>query len=133
MPPKLQNRTFHIRPNSTHRLGSQAERTRDGSPPPIVSVAVGTAGYKRSWRWAKRMGEAGVLDRVQSLVMYDCNQGTIDDIDSESRAMRRHRGGTLPVILPGYLPKVDGFLRDPNAFKDYYGPSTAIWKKWWTR
>ena len=121
MPPKLQNRTFHIRKTNTHRLGSQAERPRDGSPPPIVSVAVGTAGYKRSWRWAKRMGEAGVLDRVQSLVMYDCNQGTIDEIDSESRSMRRHRGGNLPVILPGYLPKVDGFLRDPNAFKDYYG------------
>ena len=121
MPPKLQNRTFHIRQNNPHRLGTQADRSRDGTPPPIVSVAVGTAGYKRSWKWAMRMGEAGMLDRVQSLLMYDCNQKSIDDIDAETRVMRRERGNRLPVILPGYLPKVDGFLRDPNAFKDYYG------------
>ena len=121
MPPKTQNRTFHIRRNNPHRLGAQEDRSRDGTPPPIVSVAVGTAGYKRSWRWAKRMGEAGVLDRVQSLMMYDCNQGTIDSIDNETRAMRRVQGGQLPVILPGFLPKVDGFLRDPNAYKDFYG------------
>ncbi len=121
MPPKNQNRTFHIRRNNPHRLGTQGDLSRDGSPPPIVSVAVGTAGYKRSWRWAKRMGEAGVLDRVQSLMMYDCNQGTIDSIDAETRAMRRVQGGQLPVIVPGFLPKVDGFLRDPNAYKDFFG------------
>ena len=122
MPPKLQNRTFHIRRNSPHRLGTQEDHNREGVPPPIVSVAVGTAGYKRSWRWAQRMGEAGVLDRVQSLLMYDCNQGTIDTIDAETQAMRRRdRFASLPVIVPGYLPKVDGFLRDPNAYKDYYG------------
>ena len=114
MPPKNQNRTFHIRRNAPHRLGAQSDLTRDGTPPPIVSIAVGTAGYKRSWRWARRMGEAGVLDRVQSLMMYDCNQGTIDSIDTETRSMRRVRGGQLPVIIPGFLPKVDGFLRDPT-------------------
>ena len=121
MPPRNQNRTFHIRRNNPHRLGTQDDLSRDGTPPPIVSVAVGTAGYKRSWRWAKRMGEAGVLDRVQSLTMYDCNQGTIDSIDAETQAMRRVRGGHLPVIVPGFLPKVDGFLRDPNAYKDFFG------------
>ncbi len=122
MPPKLQNRTFHIRRNNPYRLGSQQDHDREGVPPPIVSVAVGTAGYKRSWKWAQRMGEAGVLDRVQSLLMYDCNQGSIDAIDAETRAMRRRdRFASLPVIVPGYLPKVDGFLRDPNAYKDYFG------------
>ena len=122
MPPKLQNRTFHIRRNNPHRLGGHQDQMRDGVPPPIVSVAVGTAGYKRSWKWAMRMGEAGVLDRVQSLLMYDCNQGSIDAIDAETRVMRRNeRTANLPVILPGFLPKVDGFLRDPNAYKDYYG------------
>lgn len=122
MPPKLQNRTFHIRRNNPHRVGGQDYHNREGVPPPIVSVAVGTAGYKRSWRWAMRMGEAGVLDRVQSLLMYDCNQGSIDSIDTETRAMRRNgRNASLPVILPGYLPKVDGFLRDPNAYKDFFG------------
>lgn len=121
MPPKTQNRTFHIRRNNPHRLGSQQELARDVTPPPIVSVSVGTAGYKRSWKWAQRMGEAGVLDRVQSLLMYDCNQGTVDSIDSETQSMRRVQGGHLPVIVPGFMPKVDGFLRDPNAYKDYYG------------
>ena len=67
-----------------------------------------------------RMGEAGMLDRVQSLLMYDCNQKSIDDIVAGTRVMRSERGNRLPVILPRYLPKVDGFLRDPNAFKDYY-------------
>lgn len=122
MPPKLQNRAFHIRRKNPHRLGSHQDHIRDGVPPPIVSVAVGTAGYKRSWKWAMRMGEAGVLSRVQSLLMYDCNQGSIDTIDTETRIMRRStRSASLPVILPGYLPKVDGFLRDPNAYKDFYG------------
>ena len=122
MPPKLQNRIFHIRRNNPHRMGSQQDQVRDGVPPPIVSVAVGTAGYKRSWKWAMRMGEAGVLDRVQSLLMYDCNQGSIDAIDSETQSMRRNvRSASLPVILPSFLPKVDGFLRDPNAYKDFYG------------
>ena len=69
-----------------------------------------------------RMGEAGVLDRVQSLLMYDCNQGSIDAIDSDTQSMSRNvRSASLPVILPNFLPKVDGFLRDPNAYKDYYG------------
>ena len=122
MPPKSQNRTFHIGRNNPHRLGSQVDHQREGVPPPIVSVAVGTAGYKRSWRWAKRMGEAGVLDRVQSLLMYDCNQGTIDTIDSETQSMRPPRPLRQPARhRPGYLPKVDGFLRDPNAYKDFYG------------
>ena len=63
-----------------------------------------------------------MLDRVQSLLMYDCNQGSIDAIDAETQAMRRReRFASLPVIVPGYLPKVDGFLRDPNAYKDYFG------------
>ena len=121
MPPKLQNRTIHIRQNNPHRLGTQADRSRDGTPPPIVSVAVGTAGYKRSWKWAMRMGEAGMLDRVQSLLLYDCNQKSIDDINADTRALGRAPGNGLPIILPAYLPKVDGFLRDPNAFTDYYG------------
>lgn len=123
MPPKTQNRTFHIRRNNPHRLIPEDELSRGGTgtPPPIVSVAVGTAGYKRSWKWATRMGQAGVLERVQSLVVYDCNQGSIDSINSEMRSMRQLRDSQLPVILPDFMPKVDGFLRDPNAYKDYYG------------
>jgi hypothetical protein len=122
MPPKVQNLTFRIRRQEPHRLEDEIVRSREGVPPPIVSVAVGTAGYKRSWKWAQRMGEAGVLDRVQSLLMYDCNQGTKDSIIRESAAMRgRGTLADLPVVVPGYIPKVDGFLRDPNAYKDFYG------------
>ena len=120
MPPKA--RTFRVRRESVHPVVTADDRYDEGKPPPILSVSVGTAGYKRSWNWAKRMGQAGVLNRLQGMFIYDCNQATVSDIESEVHQMRRvPRGGSLPVILPEYFPKVDGFLRDPNAFKDFYG------------
>lgn len=120
MPPKT--RTFRIRPESLRPVASIDNSRENIIPPPIMSVSVGTAGYKRSWLWAQRMGQAGALNRVQSMFIYDCNQATTTDIDGKMGAMRGASGGSdLPIILPEYFPKVDGFLRDPNAFKDFYG------------
>lgn len=120
MPPKT--RTFRVRPESLRPVASLDGDRENITPPPIMSVSVGTAGYKRSWLWAQRMGEAGVLNRVQSMFIYDCNQATTADIDGKMGNMRSARGGgDLPIILPEFFPKVDGFLRDPNAFKDFYG------------
>lgn len=120
MPPKA--RTFRVRREAVHPVSAADDRYDGDKPPPILSVAVGTAGYKRSWNWARRMGQAGVLNRIQGMFIYDCNQATVADIESAVDQMRRvPRGGDLPVILPEFFPKVDGFLRDPNAYKDFYG------------
>ena len=120
MPPKA--RTFRVKREEVHPVAAGDDRYDGGTPAPILSVAVGTAGYKRSWNWAKRMGQAGVLNRIQGMFIYDCNQATVADIESSVDQMRRvPRGGDLPVILPEFFPKVDGFLRDPNAYKDFYG------------
>ena len=122
MPPKT--RTFRVRKEALRPVASLDDRRENIVPPPIMSVSVGTAGYKRSWLWAQRMGEAGVLSRVQSMFVYDCNQATTTEIEGKMGDMRTRggKGGSdLPVILPEFFPKVDGFLRDPNAYKNFYG------------
>lgn len=120
MPPKT--RTFRVRKEALRPVASMDGSRENIIPPPIMSVSVGTAGYKRSWLWAQRMGEAGVLNRVQSMFIYDCNQATTTEIEGKMGGMRGAKGGSdLPVILPEFFPKVDGFLRDPNAYKNFYG------------
>lgn len=89
------------------------------TPAPLVSFSVGTAGTNRNWAWGIRMGEAGRLDRLQCMVCYDCNQVTVDNITARARSMRGAPGPS--VLVPEYLPKVDGFLRDPYSFEQYFG------------
>jgi hypothetical protein len=89
------------------------------TPAPLVSFSVGTAGTNRNWGWGIRMGEAGRMDRLQCMVCYDCNQVTVDNIKARARSMRGAPGPS--VFVPEYLPKVDGFLRDPYSFEQYFG------------
>jgi len=86
---------------------------------PILSLSVGTAGATRNWRFTERMGDAGRLHRIQSVVVYDYNQGTLDRI---RRRMARSRGryGTM-VHLPEKVRASDGFLLNPYAFSEQLG------------
>ena len=129
MPPKA--RTFRVKREEVHPVAAGDDRYDGGTPAPILSVAVGTAGYKRSWNWAKRMGQAGVLNRIQGMFIYDCNQATVADIESSVDQMRRvPRGGDLPVILPSFSPRWMDSSVIPTRTKIFTASSTVIWIAW---
>ena len=90
---------------------------RNLTPAPLVSFSVGTAGTNRNWGWGTRMGEAGRMDRLQCMVCYDCNQVTVDGIKARARSMRGSPGPS--VFVPEYLPKGDGFLRNPSSLANF--------------
>ena len=54
-------------------LGSLLSQSGIRVPAPIVSVSVGSAGMARTGLWYRKMAALGCIDRVQSLVVYDCN------------------------------------------------------------
>ena len=88
----------------------------DAMPAPIASVSVGTTGLRRTHRFLSKMYACGCADRIQSLVVYDCNRTNID---------RWKKTQTLSTaaktILPNYIPLSEGFLRNDKAFQNYYG------------
>lgn len=86
---------------------------------PILSFSVGTAGASRNWRFIQRMADAGRLHRIQSAVVYDYNQGTLDMM---RRRMANSKGnyGTS-VHLPEKVRAADGFLLNPYAFGEQLG------------
>ena len=88
----------------------------DKLPAPIASVSVGTAGLKRSRRWLNAMYAAGCGDRIQSVLIYDCNRTSIEQWN-ENQSGRTE----AMTITPGYLPLSEGFLRNPEAFQSHYG------------
>ena len=102
-------------PNS--RLGSIYARDAAREPAPIVSLSVGSAGMHRTALWVKKMTALGCVSRIQSLVVYDCND---TNIRLWKRAAR-NSGLDHLTITPSYLPLTDGFLRQPDFFQDYYG------------
>ena len=77
----------------------------DRLPAPIASVSVGTAGLKRSRKWLNAMYAAGCGDRVQSLLVYDCNRTSIELWQSAQSDKTEQI-----TVLPGYLPLSEGFL-----------------------
>ena len=88
----------------------------DRLPAPIASVSVGTAGLKRSRKWLNAMYAAGCGDRVQSLLVYDCNRTSIELWQSAQSDKTEQI-----TVLPGYLPLSEGFLRRTEAFQAHYG------------
>ena len=89
----------------------------DRIPAPIASVSVGTAGLKRARKWLNTMYAAGCGDRIQSVVLYDCNRTSIEKWE-ESQSER-----TAEIaVLPKYLPLSEGFLRNHLAFQEHRVP-----------
>ena len=86
---------------------------------PLMAVSVGTAGAYRLWRFLERMADAGRLDRVQSAIVYDYNQMTLDKIRQRARKLRRTHGTS--IHLPQKVRSQDGFLLNPYGFGEYLG------------
>ena len=111
----------------THIIGQDNDRTAplydgiaqggdDRLPAPIASVSVGTAGLKRSRKWLNTMYAAGCADRIQSLLVYDCNRTSIELWQSTQSERTREI-----TVLPSHLPLSEGFLRRTEAFQAHYG------------
>ena len=89
----------------------------DRIPAPIASVSVGTAGLKRARKWLNAMYAAGCGDRVQSVVLYDCNRTSIERWEESQSERTREL-----TVLPKHLPMSEGFLRNHAAFQEHRVP-----------
>lgn len=99
--------------------GTTTAKTHPSTIPPGVPVGFGTAGCNRGRKFTKRMGDAGHIDWLQSIFCYDFNQETIETINKMAREQRGSPGPS--VLVPSFVRKPQGFLRNPRAFEDYYG------------
>ena len=97
------------------RLWTGLARSKDDRiPAPIASVAVGTAGLKRARKWLNAMYACGCGDRVQSVVLYDCNRTSIEQWEQTQSPRTKDI-----AVTPGYLPLSEGFLRNNRAFEEH--------------
>ena len=100
------------------RLWTGMSRGKDDRiPAPIASVSVGTAGLKRARKWLNAMYAAGCGDRVQSVVLYDCNRTSIERWEQT----QSERTAAI-AVMPRYLPMSEGFLRNHAAFQEHRVP-----------
>ena len=90
----------------------------------MVVVGVGTAGARRALLFLQRMSELSEIGRVQSAVFYDCNEITVNYIQSFLRKLlgRSKHGTGVQILFPTYIPLPNGFMRDPKLFAEYEGP-----------
>ena len=90
----------------------------------MVVVGVGTAGARRALLFLQRMSELSEIGRVQSAVFYDCNEITVNYIQSFLRKLlgRSKHGTGVQILFPTYIPLPNGFMRDPKLFSEYEGP-----------
>ena len=72
----------------------------------------------------QRMSELSEIGRVQSAVFYDCNEITINYVQSYLRKLlgRSKHGTGVQILFPTYIPLPNGFMRDPRLFEEYEGP-----------
>lgn len=101
---------------SEDRLGTLEDVAGAGSSP-IVSVSVGTTGLNRAKLFHKRMSAMGCADRIQSMLIYDCNQLNINRLREEADG----EGIAEKIILPEYVPFSEGFLRRVDQYEKHYG------------
>lgn len=99
-------------------LGALLKQTGVRVPAPIVSVSVGSAGMTRTGLWYRKMAALGCIDRVQSLVVYDCNSTGV-----RAWLNSAQQYGLEDIsITPKYLPLSEGFLRQPDDYLPHAGP-----------
>ena len=118
---KLFSRQIQYRPAynlvpDTRDLGNIHGHDFGKQPAPIVSLAVGSTGIQRTALWYNKMRALGCADRIQSLMVYDCNATNIREWNAAAEAA----GISSISITPEYLPFPEGFLRQPNFFKPHY-------------
>ncbi len=110
--------------NRSHQLLRTAQvRDRAGTSN-IVAVGMGTAGCRRVVLFLQRMAELAAVNRVQSAVFYDCNEVTINHISRYLVKFMGKKRGSLGVqaLFPGYVPVPNGFTRNPQHFREFWGP-----------
>ena len=98
------------------RLGTLEDVAGSGTAP-IVSVSVGSTGLNRATLYHKVMDAMNCADRIQSMLVYDCNQVNINQL----RADVGQAGITDKIIVPEYLPFAEGFLRRVDQYEKHYG------------
>ena len=98
------------------RLGTLEDVAGEGSSP-IVSVSVGTTGLNRSKMYHRHMDALGVANRIQSMLIYDCNQFNINQLKEDAARARI----ADKIVLPEYLPFSEGFLRRVDQYEKHYG------------
>lgn len=117
--------SIFVRPRSRgHRLLRTAQRRLEARPPSLVVVGAGTAGARRTLMFLERMSELSEINRVQSAVFYDCNEITVNYIQSYLRKLlgRSKHGTGVQILFPTYIPLPNGFMRDPRLHEEYEGP-----------
>ena len=98
------------------RLGTLEDVAGTGTAP-IISVSVGTTGLNRARDYYGRMRAMGCADRIQSMLIYDCNLVNIGRL----RDLAQARGFADKIVTPEYLPFAEGFLRRVDQYKRHYG------------
>lgn len=85
---------------------------------------MGTAGARRTLMFLQRMSELSEIGRIQSAVFYDCNEITVNYVQSFLRKLlgRSKHGTGVQILFPTYVPLPNGFMRDPRLFEEYEGP-----------
>ena len=98
------------------RLGTLEDVAGEGTAP-ILSVSVGTTGLNRAWMYHQRMRAMGCAHRIQSMLVYDCNQVNIGQLRYDAW----EQGAFGKVVVPEYLPFSEGFLRRVDQYERHYG------------
>ena len=72
----------------------------------------------------QRMSELSEIGRIQSAIFYDCNEITVNYVQSFLRKLlgRSKHGTGVQILFPTYVPLPNGFMRDPRLFEEYEGP-----------
>ena len=98
------------------RLGSLEDVAGAGTAP-IVSVSVGSTGLNRVRLYHKVMDAMNCADRIQSMLVYDCNQVNINRLREDAAQAKM----ADKIIVPEYLPFAEGFLRRVDQYESHYG------------
>ncbi len=90
----------------------------------MVVLGAGTAGARRTLMFLQRMSELSEIGRIQSAIFYDCNEITVNYVQSFLRKLlgRSKHGTGVQILFPTYVPLPNGFMRDPRLFEEYEGP-----------
>ena len=108
---------FLRRNKQTKLLGTTAGEKHASAP--ILAVGIGTTGSTRAFSFVEAAAEAGGMSAIQSVICYDSNQRTVEELTERTKKLR---GPSRPAMfLPGYIPSDDGFHRDPDKVEKYFG------------
>lgn len=104
-------------PDALERRLSTLEDAAGAGTAPILSVSIGTTSLNRAWMYYARMRAMGCADRIQSMLIYDCNLLNIGRLQDDAR----HQGLSDKIVVPEYLPFSEGFLRRVDQYEKHYG------------